>query len=89
MTANKNIKKVLIHAYKHERPLFAVLIRYNIGSIDKYDRGRWITEKDLPKIREAMSRDSSYRDWYGDPMVDGTCIHNQVTFSEFVHKLGC
>lgn len=89
MTANKNIKKVLIHGYKHERPMLAVLIRYNIGSIDKYDRGRWITEKDLPKIREAMSRDSSYRDWYGDPMVDGTCIHNQVTFSEFVHKLGC
>lgn len=86
--ANTN-KKVLIHGYKHEKPMLSVLIRYDIGSIDKYDRGRWITENDLENLHEHMLLDPSYRNWYGDPMVDGSCIHNQVTFSEFVHKLGC
>lgn len=86
-TTNKN-KNVLIHGYKHEKPMLSVLIRYNIGSIDKYDRGRWIGSSDLPKIKEHMLVDPSYRDWYGDPMVDGSCIHNQITFSDFVKKIG-
>ena len=80
--------KILIHDGKHERPLLSVLIRYGIGSIDKYGRGRWIGSSDLPKIKECMMNDSTYRNWYGDLMVDGSCIHNQVTYSDFVKKIG-
>ena len=85
--AAKN-KNVLVHGYKHEKPMLSVLIRYNIGSIDKYDRGRWIGKSDLPKIKECMLSDPSYRNWYGDIMVDGSCIHNQVFYSDFVKKIG-
>ena len=68
------------------RPMWSVLNRYGIGNNDKYDRGLWITVKDLKSIRENMLNDSTIisRLLPRQIMVNGSNQHNQVDFMEFV-----
>ena len=78
---------VLVRNGRHMRPLLAVLLRYGIGLHDKYDRGLWISETDLPRIKEHMASDPTGHDvmWNGKAFrfVRGTNIHNDVQFSDF------
>ena len=79
-------KKVLVRDGHHMRPMLAILIRHNLGSLDQYGRGRWISEKDLPAILDAIRCDPTAR--RGGTAEDmwlcqGTNRHNAVWFSEF------
>ena len=78
---------VLIRNGKQERPMLSVLIRYGIGSIDKYGRGRWINPMDLSKIEDNMLADPTCTVGSANMWVQGTCIHNQVSFMDFKFKI--
>lgn len=77
------MKKVLIRNGKHMRPMLAVLERYGIGSIDGYNRGRWITEKDLPAIEQQMLGHRHIDVGNGVIYVQGTNQHNHVSNTDF------
>ena len=81
------MNNVLIRKGHHMGPMHSVLKRYGIGTVDKYDRGLWISEKDLEKIKQKMLEDESLieRLWNGVNyiFVKGTCIHNHVGFHDF------
>ena len=76
------MKKVMVSFKRHQGPMHAVLSRAKIGKADKYGRGIWIGENDLPSIR-------AYFEKHGEPWgkenwwVDGTNIHNQVLYTDF------
>lgn len=73
----------------HMKPMLAVLVRYGIGTEDQYDRGRWITKKDLVAIYQGMMADETLlrRHDAGDPIVMGTNIHNYVRYTDFERYL--
>lgn len=77
----------LVRNGRHERPLPAVLTRYGIGQPDRYDRGLWISDADLPRIEAGMASDPSRHDvrWNGQvfTFVNGTNMHNDVSMRDF------
>ena len=79
------MKKVLVRNGRHMSPMLAVLKRHDIGEADQYGRGRWISEADIPAIREAMiSEPWHMEDRGGEEIIcHGTNIHNDVWLSEF------
>ena len=70
----------LIRAGRHQRPMLAMFTRYHLGSKDKYDRGIWVTDKDIETALAMMPSDPTYRYFGQGPCfcVDGTNIHNHV-----------
>ena len=77
------MKKSLVRNGKHQRPMLAVLERYDIGMPDNYGRGRWITEKSLKGIRHCMNIDPSRIVYPDDIFVQGSNQHNHVSLSDF------
>lgn len=69
------------------RPMLAVCQRYGVGQVDKYDRGLWISEKDLNVIEKMMQDDPSKVTgvFNGKPWiaVKGSNIHNSVMINDF------
>lgn len=78
------MKSALIRNGQHQRPLLAVVKRYGIGSPDKYDRGIWISQNDIPAIEAGMQSDPSAFLFGGRLLVKGTNIHNHVELADFV-----
>lgn len=85
-------KSVLVRNGQHQRPMLAVLNRYEIGQLDQYGRGRWITANDLPRIEAGMGLDPSAQrgEYNGKPylFVKGTNIHSLVQFKDFLELFG-
>ena len=79
----------LVRKNRHMGPMHAVLTRYGIGIEDKFGRGIWILESDLPQIEAAMRKDPTFcvvggnYGWPKELCVNGTNIHNQVLFRDF------
>ena len=86
------MKNVLVRKRRHQGPMHAVLTRYGIGKADQYDRGRWISEADLPLIEVKMETDkTAIRGvWNGHPylFVQGTNKHNSVGMEDFRELFG-
>lgn len=82
----------LIRNGSHQRPMLAVLERYGIGCPDKYGRGRWIAEKDLPAIAAGMKKDPTRGSVTQCGMtlefVQGSNRHNSVTLADFAELFG-
>lgn len=79
-----NMTKVrLVRNGRHMRPMLAVLTRNDIGVVDKYNRGRWISDADLPRIKSAMLTDPTRVVDPRDVFVAGTNQHNHVGFADF------
>lgn len=79
--------KKLVSIRHHQGPMYAVLKRAGIGSADKYGRGIWITDADIPSIRAYFSaRGNVYgtEEWW----LNGTNQHNQVFYTDFVKLFG-
>ena len=75
----------LVRNGSHMRPMLAVLERHNIGAVDSYGRGRWISESDLPAILEAIkSEPSAIRGGSAedDYLCAGTNRHNYVSYRD-------
>ena len=77
------MKQVLVKNGNHQRPMLAVLDRYNIGSLDKYGRGRWISVNDLPDISDRFDADKTAIRYPETVFVMGTNRHNYVNLDEF------
>lgn len=73
----------LVRTGHHMGPMYAVLKRYGIGVEDKFNRGLWIQESDLPKIKAGMALDPTRGECQGLVYVNGTNMHNQVIFRDF------
>lgn len=79
------MKMILIRNGRHMRPMLAVVTRYNIGKLDPYERGRWITECDIPIIKNKMREDRTFLSRDGKEMyVQGTNMHNYVSINDFI-----
>ncbi len=73
------------------RPMLAVLKRAGIGDKDTYNRGLWITERELPRILEAIKAgpwavQCSVNSW--DWACAGTNQHNSARFEDFLKLFG-
>lgn len=76
-------KQVLFHQGRHEAPMLAVLKRYGIGSPDRHNRGRWVTETDINAVMRQMNNDPSRIVAGGKSFVQGTNQHNYVEIEDF------
>lgn len=74
----------LVRYGRHQLHMAKVLDRYGIGKKDKYDRGIWISEADLPAIKAGMQAQRNKIEGCGDIAVPGTNIHNWVYYHQYV-----
>lgn len=77
------MKSVLVRNGRHQRPMAAVLSRYKLGVKDQYGRGVWLSEAELCCLKEEMKLDETRILQGAEVYVQGTNIHNHVSFSDF------
>lgn len=77
------MNSVLVKYGRHQRPMAAVLNRYKLGTEDQYGRGVWFSEADLYCLKEEMKLDNTRILQGAEIYVQGTNMHNHVSFSDF------
>lgn len=76
-------RSILIRDRSHQCQLVAVLLRYGIGSVDKYGRGVWISYTDLDSIASRMETDIYRINIFGEIFVPGNNPYSHVSLRYF------
>ena len=63
---------IMISRHRHQGPICGMLERYGIGQPDRYGRGIWLSEADLPKIIARMKSDPTRIEAGGRLFVKGS-----------------